>query len=177
MIPHPLRRSTDLDPDYQAQIHKDLSNTRRMFYVCIGVIGLAIASMMLFAYWKTAPYDVFELKQYKADVAPDPVVGNGLETMTVSFDYCKYSPLTAVVTRTLIGSRIEIALPVDHQRPLDTGCGRAERSFLIPKINNTGTYHIHYHVEYTVNPVRKVYVDYDTQDFEITSEGALDALP
>lgn len=148
-----------------------------MFYISFAIIFATLLSMGVFAYWKTAPYKVFELKQYKADVEPDPVIGNGKESLTVSFDYCKYTPLQAQVTRTLIGSRISIDLPVDHQTKLPVGCGKANRAFLIPKINNTGTYHIHYHVIYKVNPVRFVDVDYDTQDFEITSEGAANALP
>lgn len=171
------RRATDLEQDYQAQIFKDIANTRRMFYFSYAIIWIAIISLCVFGYWRNAPYLIFELQQYKADVHPDPILGNGNEQLTVSFDYCKYDDLPAKVKRTLIGSRVSISLPVDHQEPLAVGCGRAERNLLIPKINNTGTYHIHYEVTYKVNPIRNVTVEYDTQDFEITKEGDFQSFP
>lgn len=142
-------------------------------YTAYIVITLSILIALVFGYWVSQDEDVLEIKNQPTPVRTirEHPTANGVIILLV--DYCKRTSAVGEVTTSFVSPATEIFLPtyVDKQDPV---CQKTEVPVLIPPQVVPGTYHIHYRVEYKINPIKQSVIEFDSQPFEITESQARD---
>lgn len=134
----------------------------KVVYGMLILIGLIF---VLLAYWIFAPIKTLMIKQLPLPVTKPEDISSG-RIIVLRFDYCKDTNLHGKVTRQLISDRSAINLPV-YNETLITGCHKTDAPIILPYTVATQTFHIHYHVEYPVNPLRSEIVEFDSAKFTI----------
>jgi hypothetical protein len=88
------------------------------------------------------------------------------DPISYKLDYCKYTTIPAVVTRTLIDGQI-ITLS-NSNGYLPTGCHTTiVETSIIPDSIAPGTYYLDMVLRYSINPFRTEVVHYRTNEFEV----------
>lgn len=112
--------------------------------------------------WEVYPYRLLEIKN------PTPVVNKVVkagELLTYKVDYCKFTDLSAQVTKSFVNDII-YTMPTQlgtHGK----GCGVEYISVITPKELPQGDYFLKIKFVYQVNPMREMKVEVKTEQFTI----------
>ena len=88
------------------------------------------------------------------------------DDMIYQVKYCRYTKVSAKVTRTLIGSDTIPTIPLNSiSKP---GCGTAVVHMNTPSSANPGIYHMEASADFQVNPYQIRTTNYESDNFEIT---------
>lgn len=124
-------------------------------------IILALSLLLLVGFWLIYPYKPFVVNNVTSEIE---TINPG-ETYKYSVSYCKYSNLSALVSKTLVN---DILIPFSpYESNIPTGCQTRDVYTEIPDYVPSGVYHIHIVSAYQVNPIRNVTVFYETPAFII----------
>lgn len=89
------------------------------------------------------------------------------QTVSYISDYCKYVPIKAEVTRTIVDGTV-IFLPTATTN-LPTGCHKVAVPVTVPINTPPGKYHIEITLVYKINFLREISVTLQTEDFIVTN--------
>lgn len=88
------------------------------------------------------------------------------EAVTYGIEYCKDRRVPATVRAFFVDTAM-VEMPAVESN-WDAGCGKLIiDDFVVPRFLPTGSYYLRVEVEYRVNPLRTVKVEYRTTDFTI----------
>jgi hypothetical protein len=125
-----------------------------------------VSILIFFSYYvfcMTYPYKVVDNMKDAQTVKNTLYTG---EDMLYVIDYCKYMNLSPVASRQLVGEGIIYNLNNTSARaPL--GCNIAIINPGKTPDVATGTYYLKIHNEFTVNPFRKIVVEFKSNEFKI----------
>lgn len=127
-------------------------------WIALGVLG----------YWYWWPVRTLEVNGIGTPIHLEHTVVQRGGTLSYYLDYCKYSNQSPIVHRWLIDGQ-EIPLTDAGKGSLPSGCHKILVSnAIVPETVNPGIYHLHVEVIYQVNPIRKEFIEYDTENFTVT---------
>lgn len=130
-------------------------------------LGLVLAFLLVIGYWAFGPSDVLTVNNtpVPAKFTRGPEGTKGIVFLVI--DYCKNIKATGKVETSFVGTAKVAFLPVgnDVQDPV---CNpKAEIPILIPPDLPPGTYHVHFRVEYRINPIKNTVEEFDSTPFEV----------
>lgn len=156
-----------------AQLRKDFVTGRVLFYLSMGALFVAGALLLLYFYWNNNPYRPLILynknhvETNTIEVAnSNKLVENG-GIINLRFTGCKTLEARGVVTATLIGKTVKTPLVWPEEKS-SVGCfENVVAAYGLPKLLNKEAKYIDFVVEYHVNPIRIVTVEFRTEEFGI----------
>jgi hypothetical protein len=124
---------------------------------------LTIILMGMVGYWELWPDNIVTIEK---SVTTDKAVYYAGERITYTISYCKTRKLPGEVLRSLVnGTRITFST-IESDLPI--GCHTMKVSdLIIPDYVDSGIYHIEGTGQYQINPLRKYYNFWESQEFEI----------
>jgi hypothetical protein len=126
-------------------------------------ILLGILTILTVTYWLTYPYEPLVFQDEKFPVI-NKIIKRG-EMVVYTSNYCKYADLPALVTRTFKNELIFLTPTSITNRPI--GCNSITIAVTIPKELPSGIFRLENTYEFQVNPIRKIIVLEDTEDFQV----------
>lgn len=123
------------------------------------LVLLAISTTLLL-YWLYQPSNVIEFREQPI---PSRVDGR---TVILHINYCKNVSATGRVRTSFVSSSREVFLPAYTDRQ-PAQCINTEFPILIPKELPADTYRIHFRVDYTINPIKRVVNESDSTQFKV----------
>lgn len=137
---------------------------KNIFYL-LSLFGFVASflALLLFAYWYLYPYNPVTFKGDKFEVLT-PVVKQG-GTLDVISDYCKNMDIPATVSKSFVDGLI--FLTPQYTSNIESGCHKKVISTAIPNELPPGEYHLHNLYIYDVNPIRRITVMHDTENFTV----------
>lgn len=136
---------------------------RAFFILSIFAIGMGIITVLTVLFWLLYPYNPIVFNDSVFPILNKTVKAGG--RLSYTSDYCKYTNLTAVVSRTFVNGLIFITPPSITKRP--SGCHMISVEVPIPHELPPGKYHLENIYSYQVNPIRTVTVFQNTEEFEV----------
>lgn len=136
--------------------------SKKPYYFSIIVILLGILVGFYYIYLLVYPFKT--IKSIQPSVVVNKEVKAG-EVLTVTKDYCKYTPVTARLIRNLIDG-VSIPLP-EVESALPEGCHIVNVIIPIPEYVPTGVYTLKTTSVYKVNPVREININEFTEQFKV----------
>lgn len=133
------------------------------------VVALAALTTGLMAYWGAAQYDVLDIRQSPVPVRPKEVSGPD-PTIIATIDYCKKLDVEGTAVVTLVSKKTVLLTPAYKDKTPKT-CATLEAALLIPPQATPDVYHYHWRVVYKVNPIKTVVEEFDTEEFELKTQG------
>ena len=128
------------------------------------IYGVTVAMVIIVGllYW---PVKVIDIKNSDAIQLDKKIYKRG-DRITYTLDYCKYRNAPATVSRALVNSiRINFTA---YYNNLPKGCALVKNSDLvIPEFTDVGTYHIETTIEYQINPLRRIFKNWRSVDFQV----------
>lgn len=145
----------------------DLNNTQRLAKRISFVAVILIAALMsLIMFWLFTGNDVLDVKNNPVPVKPSFV--KSTENVVLDVSFCKKTNSTGRVTRRLVSDKSELLAPTDTDNS-GKGChDHAPIVVPIPAETVPGVYHVNYRVVYTVNPLKTVIEEFNSQNFTVT---------
>lgn len=123
---------------------------------------MTFITICVFAYWMFWPDNVMVLKS--DIVKTDKEVYRPGERISYTVDYCKKRQISGLTSRTLVND-IRIAYTTITS-DLPAGCHIvSDNDLIIPEFTSEGKYHISILVEYKINPIRVLRINYRTNEF------------
>lgn len=106
-------------------------------------------------------------------------LGNPIHVMTsvvspgqpleYELDYCKYSDIPSMVSRTLVDGQVITLVPTDGALPI--GCHEVlVKTAVVPETVNPGRYYLNVLVSYQINPFRTERIRYYTDYFQVVND-------
>ena len=132
-------------------------------YISYIVLLIAFGVLILIGYWLLYPYKIVEFKDTVFPVM-NKVVKRG-QLVTYTSNYCKYMDKPAIVTRTFKNELIFLSPSTITNRPL--GCNTIVVSVLVPSELPVGKYFMEQVYQFEVNPLRKITIIENTEEFEV----------
>lgn len=145
---------------------KEITNKVSKFFYLVLLVGVLMAG--LFYYWTFIPYNPITINNAPVPIRPVSLASGTDTTVIATLKSCKHTTVTPIVTRTLIGEGVEITTPSYSGVINGPGCQTLQQAIIMPQFTPPGTYHIHWHVAYQMNPIRTVVVQYDSENFTVT---------
>lgn len=140
--------------------------------VAYGVLAVALVVLSIVIYWLTSARDVLEIKNQPVPVRSIRQHPEADGVIIVHTNYCQHVAATARIRISFVSPSREVFLPADRDVPLPKKCEDIEVPVLIPKELPPGKYHLHWRIEYKVNPLKHVIEEFDSVEFEVV-EGAV----
>lgn len=144
-------------------------------YVIYAVLIILATATGLFLYWIFQSKDVLQVHN-----APFPVrtirehpTADGVVILSV--DYCKKTEVTGRLRMSFVSQSREIFLPVIDE-PGEPGCTKTEFPVLIPHETPADTYKVKFHVDYEINPLKTVAVEFESEPFVVDEQSNADLL-
>jgi len=127
------------------------------------ILLLILGTILYLAFW---PTEVMQpnVQPYKINQS---VIEAGQEIYFTA-DYCKFKPLPAKVSRSIIDTTIIFL--AETTTNLDTGCKKVDTSVLIPLNTPPGIYYIQSTLTYRLNPLHEMNYRLVTEKFEVTNK-------
>lgn len=139
--------------------------TKIFAFTSIITVILTAVMLGIVGYWIYWPVTVIEIKDNK--VILEKTDYHPGERIKYSFEYCKFRDNPVTLYRSLVDG-IHLTY-TDVKNSLGTGCGMLNNADLIvPEFITSGTYHIAGKLEYQLNPLRKVYYNWTSDNFTIS---------
>jgi hypothetical protein len=136
----------------------------RIYYILAWFsILMGTALILLVTFWMNYPYTpiVFQDKEFPIG---NTIVKRG-EMLFYTANYCKKNNLPAKVTRSYMNSIIYVTPTTITNRP--SGCNSLIIGTIVPSELPPGKYFLEMSYQYQVNPIRKVTVIQNTEEFEV----------
>lgn len=135
----------------------------KLVFIAMALVAGLIA---LFLFWAFQPSDVLVVKNTPVPVRTirEHPTADGVVILNV--DYCKKIKAIGRSRVSFISPSREIFLPIGEERQ-DPTCGQKEIPILIPHELPSGKYKVRFRIEYKINPVRTVFEDFDSLEFEV----------
>ena len=130
------------------------------------VILTALGLMLTAIFWLTHPYNPIEFKDKVLPVLNEKKQVKSGDYLLISLDYCKSTNEIPLVTRTFADG-ILYDTPIAPVSYKGTGCGKIVVQVYVPKALPVGIYTLKNSYIYQVNPIRKLEVHIDTEQFTI----------
>ena len=127
----------------------------------LGAFLFIVITWGVLMYWWLRPYKTIEIKS-AVPLQAEVKQGTDLEYL---LDYCKHTDVIPSVTRKFIDGII-YAVPSSGVG-LKEGCGKVVLSIPIPKSLPTGVYHLETNLNYQINPIRVINIEYSTDKFTV----------
>lgn len=139
------------------------------FMVILTIIAIAILIGLL-AYWSFYPYDPISTspKPYKIVFPQDKIVRQG-GYLTYQFDYNKTSKVLPIIRRQFVDGIVFNVAGSSSPTVTDVGKGTARVQIKIPETLPPGSYYLHIIAEYEMNPIRTIFYESSTEEFEVVS--------
>lgn len=135
---------------------------RCMYILSLTVIAMGIFMVILFGFWNLYPYEkVYNVKEPFRVLTPKVKVGDELQ---VEVSYCKKDDTPVTITEKFVDGVVYNRESFVAKNP--EGCRTIVVSSPIPNLP-AGTYYRKSIWEYEVNPIRKIYYEFDSETFEI----------
>lgn len=148
-----------------------LLSVRARVAIWIGYAGLALLALAvgLLLYWVYQPKRVLEIKNQPVPIRTirEHATADGVVILKV--DYCKNVKAEGRTRLSFVSASREIFLPTSIDRQ-DPQCAVAEIPILLPHDIPADTYHIHFRVQYQINPLRSVIEEFDSGSFEVVDQ-------
>lgn len=126
-------------------------------------MGIIVMGFFITGVWEFVPDNVVVIN---GPVTTDKTVYKQGERISYTFSYCKTKKLPGRISRTLVNSTYIVFSPIMSDLPV--GCREITTSDLtIPDYADPGTYHIEGTGEYQINPLRKYYNNWQSNEFQI----------
>lgn len=141
-----------------------------LYFITWVTFGAAFALMFTIFLWIIWPYHLVDFKADKFPVSPK-VVQSG-KSITYTVDYCKYTNITATVSRSFADG---IIFPLQVQttdRP--KGCHVGNISIMVPRTLEPGEYFLIIQYRWKVNPLREISITKNTESFTVTNSNHTD---
>lgn len=132
-------------------------------YTALLVIAISIAFLL---YWFYQPTDVLKFNKQPIPVRTirDHPTGGGV--VILQADYCKFTNSQGRVRTSFVSSSREVFLPESEDKQ-PKNCVVTEVPIVIPKDLIPDTYHVHFRVDYSVNPIRHIIEEADSKSFTV----------
>lgn len=127
---------------------------------------IILAAVGMYVYWVVQAQDVLEIKNAPVTVRMIKDTPQVKGVVVLHVDYCKKVDADGQVRISFVSDSTEVFLPVSTDRG-EPVCREADVPILIPENITPDTYHVHFRVEYQVNPIKDVIEEFDSQPFEI----------
>jgi hypothetical protein len=141
----------------------------RFAHIVVWVI-LAVACLVILRLvtWGTAPTDVIEVKNAPVPVRTIRPVAQADGVVFLDVDFCKKTDAVGRLRMSFVNERRsrEVFTPVAEERQ-KAACERRELAIAIPHDISTDTYHVHFRIEYQLNPLKRVVEEFDSKDFKV----------
>ena len=125
-------------------------------------MALALGILLVIGYWSFYPYKPLTINTPEASVENKKLkVG---EFLHYKIDYCKNYDISARLDRAFIDGVIYSMPSTNANNPI--GCAINNIYMEVPNLP-TGTYKLKIEYRYEVNPIRTVYYQVYTEDFQI----------
>lgn len=120
--------------------------------------------IILLAVWMFWPYKTITFKNGEQKVLNKTLRGGSY--LSYEVDYCKYTKIVPIVTKTFIDGILYVLPPnIAIEKPV--GCAKIVSQVYIPKALPPGKYILKSSYRYQVNPVRFIDVVTETEKFEV----------
>jgi hypothetical protein len=150
------------------QLHQADTRNRLLTWSVAIVAALACVAVGLIVFWSLAPDQVIEIKHLPVPVITKTVSSD--QVMIQRYDLCKVADARGKVERTLVSSVAAVALPTITDT-LNEGCIQdAAVPTLLPPQARPDRYRLHYKVTYTLNPLKTVVQEWDSEPFQVIAE-------
>jgi hypothetical protein len=141
---------------------------RFIHYIALALEVLMAVLLMWVNYSLFWPVKTMVINNYSIPgmVATTALTFKRGEPISYKLDYCKYTTIPAIVTRTLIDGQIITLSNTNGYLP--TGCHTTiVETSVIPDSIGPGTYYLDMVLRYPINPFRTEVVHYRTNEFEV----------
>ena len=125
---------------------------------------LAFILVLLGGFWLLYPYKPLVFNTPKFIVVTKTVKQGG--NLVYLSDYCKYLEQMPVVSRTFANDLLFATPLITTNRPL--GCNKLQIVILVPRELPPGTYRLENTYTFQVNPIRKIVVRQNSDNFVVT---------
>lgn len=145
-------------------------NMRHVAWMLIILMVATTVAIVYVFYLLCWPFKTIIIKNfsYTQPIHIDtPVVHPG-DIVTYEFDYCKFTNVVPSSKSQLIdGQIISLSPTMSSSSGLPLGCHNISRSITIPKTINPGRYYLNKELDYQVNSLRTISIDYYTEYFQV----------
>lgn len=138
-----------------------------------GALCLAAFTLAIFSYWSFYPYNPLTVTNAPVPIRPISLASGVDTTVIATTKVCKYTNAIPIVVRSIVGEGSVLMTPAYSGAVRTTGCTTLQQAIILPQFTPPGTYHVHWRVNYQVNPIRSVVVQYDSETFKVTKPGSL----
>ena len=131
--------------------------------IFVNLFLLLLSSLIIvLLYWSFYPYKPMEIISPPKNLTPRIKAG---EIFIYEANYCKYTDKSAYYRKQIINSFV-VNLP-ESVSNIPEGCKKVNVSIPIPEYLPADKYKIRTMAVYEMNPIRKIVITYDTDEFEI----------
>jgi hypothetical protein len=128
------------------------------------VIILMMVLILTVGFWMIYPYPTLVFLNQPFEITPDTLIVKPGQNITYHVDYCKYTTLPAIVSRSFIDG-VKYSVPQTIATN-PAGCHEIFPSLQAPNLP-PGTYYLKNSYQYQVNPIRIITVEATTSAFTI----------
>jgi len=144
---------------------------RLVTVISFGTLAIGIGFVLTILFWLVYPYDVVDINTLELLTTSAPQGSN----LILRLDYTKHLPLPARVVRSFQDGIVFVTPTLESNIP--TGDNVLIREVPVPESLPPGVYSLHTDMEFKVNPIRSVNVEYTTETFTVTPSGDTDLDP
>ena len=134
------------------------------WFIGYGGLSIAFIATSLILYWLSSPLDALVIKNNPVFVEPKEVEEK--QPLFVTVDFCKKSKAYGIVKVYIVTQFREIPLPVYTDR-LPKLCEKVTYPVLMQEMLRSSSAHLRWEIEYKLNPLRTVKIDFISQPFTI----------
>lgn len=153
----------------RARVQVQAAKTRH-FNLAATIVFAMLATVIVvgavFLYWLYAPSQVIKFNKYPIPIRTisPPPPANGV--IVLKTDYCKLIDAAGPVRTSFVSVSREIFLPMGEEKS-EKGCVNREIAVIIPTDIPPDTYHIHFRINYKINPITHSTEEYNSKQFKI----------
>lgn len=143
----------------------NIINEKGLFLIALSAVLLLLTALFSGLFMLFLPVDYFQMNQVPARIVNEQVRPG--ESLFVETDFCKKTDKASVISLQLHSADNLYLLPPVHGA-LPEGCYKHQNALAqIPEDIKPGTYVLHVEITFSVNPLRDISYNFDTEPFII----------